>query len=92
MEIFAVFLQSPLVLFSLGEKGKPGCCCRGSVNHFCWWCVMWWFDVIQCDGIGGGEDATVVIQFLLPGITYNVPHTAMGLAGNSNKSACAGAD
>lgn len=35
---------------------------------------------------------TVVIQFLLPGITYNVPHTATDLAWNRNKSACPGTE
>lgn len=92
MEIFTVFLKFQLFLFSLGQESKPDCCFGGSVNHFSWSCVMWAFDVIQCDGVGGGEDVTVAIQFLFHSITYNTPHTAMSLAGNRNKSACPGTE
>lgn len=53
---------------------------------------MWGFDVIQRDGVGGGEDVTAVTRFLLHGITYNVPHTAVSLAGSRNNSACPGTE
>lgn len=43
-----------------------------------------------CDGVGGREDVTAVILFLFHGITYNIPHTAVSLAGSRNKSACPG--
>lgn len=92
MEIFTVFLEFQLLLFSLGQEGKPGCCFRGSVNCFSWLCVMWGFDVIQRDGVRGGADVTAAIRFLLHSITYNVPHAAVSLAGNRNKSACPGTE
>lgn len=38
----------------------------------------------DCDGVGGGEDVAAAILFLFHGITYNMPHTAMSLAGNRN--------
>jgi len=82
--------QVALFLFSLGEEGKPGCCFRGSVNRFSWCCVVWGVDVTQRAGVGGGEDVTVAIQFLLHGITRNIPHTAVSLAGDRNESACPG--
>lgn len=92
MEIYTVFLKFQLFLFSLGEEGKPDCCFRGSINCFSRSCVMWGFDVIQCDGIGGGENVIATILFLLHAIIYNIPHTAVSLAGSRNKSVCPGTD